>query len=213
MYTPTKMSVTRALALLKATEAKLGRAVNDLSFSVVTAGTGDHVTVPGTALSVSEVANQIVNRYNSVTDLLSLRERVKSAIVLSNAVTDVEVGARTLKVAEAIELKRSIAFEEKLLVAMRKDFVRVQAGHTVALGQFNLKVEQATAASFGKDKKVTAEDIALVTGPLSIKGQVGLLDPLNHAKLIEELEAKIEDFNVNVDFALSESNAVTQIEV
>lgn len=209
----TKISVTRALALLKATEAKLSRAINGMTFSVVTAGIGDNMSVPLTALSVKEVTEQIVNRSNATNDLLALREKLKAAIVLSNATTDVMVGTRKMKVAEAIELKRSIAFDESLLAVMRKDFVRVQSVHSAALAQFNQKVEQATAASFGKDKKVTADDIALVTGPLAIKGQVGLLDPLGHAKLIEDLEAKIEDFKVNVDFALSESNALTQIEL
>ena len=42
---------------------------------------------------------------------------------------------------------------------------------------------------------------------------IEIFDPLGVEALINALETEIEDFSANVDFVLSESNALTQINV
>lgn len=42
---------------------------------------------------------------------------------------------------------------------------------------------------------------------------VEVYDPINLDKTIEALNAEIEEFNLNVDFALSEINSLTSIEI
>ena len=40
-----------------------------------------------------------------------------------------------------------------------------------------------------------------------------IIDPAQIDKIIADLETEIEDFSANIDFVLSESNAITQIVV
>lgn len=209
----TEMSVTRALATLKATDAKIEKAIASIQFLALTAGTDAHQVVVGSSASVAEVNENIKARYTSLKDMLTLRDALKGAIIKSNAAQVVTIGKATMTVAQAIEAKRSLALKELLLRKMVQDFNANEAAHSRYTKAYNDKVEAATAAAYGKDKKVTEADIALVTGPLAIKNQVGIIDPLKASALIEELTAEIEDFKQNVDFVLSESNATTKITV
>ena len=49
-------------------------------------------------------------------DLISRRNKIKSAIIMSNAKTVVEVAGKQMTVAEAIDKKSSIEYEKELLI-------------------------------------------------------------------------------------------------
>ena len=66
----------------------------------------------------------------------------------------------------------------------------------------------------GKDNvKIGENDVNSITEPYIEKNEFHLVDPLNLAKTIEDLSDEIEDFESNVDAALSEINALTFIEI
>ena len=65
----------------------------------------------------------------------------------------------------------------------------------------------------GKDGKPDANMITSISEGIAKGDPINIYDPLNVDQVIKNLEREIEDFRDNVDFALSESNAVTQITV
>ena len=57
--------------------------------------------------------------YQSIIDLLERRNHIKASIVQSNAVTIVTIAGKTYTVADALERKRNIGYEKKLLSQMK----------------------------------------------------------------------------------------------
>ena len=70
--------------------------------------------------------------YQSIKDLINERAKIKSAIVKSNAKTQVKVGEKKMTVAEAIERKSSIDYEKDLLSEWKTSLA--QATNTVEKG-------------------------------------------------------------------------------
>ena len=70
-------------------------------------------------------------------DLIRNRNTLKAAIVKSNAITYLEIGDKTMTVAEAIERKNSIQYEKDLLLAMKAQY----ASATVTVNKENTKVD------------------------------------------------------------------------
>jgi hypothetical protein len=82
----------------------------------------------------------------------------------------------------------------------------------------NLMVEQnlqkVLEATFGKDNvKITKDDMDAVRKPFLESNEWGLVDPLKIEESIEKLETEIGEFESEVDAVLSETNAITLIEV
>jgi molybdopterin synthase catalytic subunit len=65
-------------------------------------------------LNVDVFANNSKADYQSINDLITRRNRLKSAIILSNATTKVKIGDTVLTVAEVIERKQSLKYYKTL---------------------------------------------------------------------------------------------------
>lgn len=210
----TTISVTRALATMKAVEGKLNKAIVTQNPVLLAAGNGTSKAVVGLNLSVEDAEKAIRKDYQSVTDLLSLRAKLKAAIVQSNATTVVQVGNASMTVAEAIEAKRSIEFRQELLNRLKTVSQSVTGKFNIATAQFETKLETARKEfTSGSNKKVTEDDIKVVTDPIELRQKPSIIDPLGISDVISKLEDEVSDFLLNVDFALSESNAKTEITV
>lgn len=208
------ISVTRALATLKSLEAKIERATNSLSVVAITAGTGTHKSVNGTAHSPETVEADIRSNFASLTDMITQRNKIKRAIIVSNAATLVTIGKKTMSVAEAIETKRSVVFDTNLLATLRKHAAAGNTLITKARADFDRKIEEAERNyTNGRDKKLSQEDLEMIRNPIVLKSEPALLDPLGVADRIKSMSEDIDDFLLNVDFALSEINAKTDITI
>ncbi len=68
--------------------------------------------------------------------------------------------------------------------------------------------------TFGKEStKADARDIEAIRKPYLENNEFHLADPLSVEKVIEAMEKEISTFESEVDAVLSESNAVTLIEI
>lgn len=204
----TQISVTRALAQIKSLNAKIQRATAAPFIALAVGGKPQNFTG-----NTQEVETQLRANLQSVKDMIEQRDKLKVAIVKSNAITSLEVNGKTYTVAGAIEHKGSIEF----LVALAQ---QLQAQSRQAIQQVERanvdvekRLEQLTLAAAGKDRKVDPEELAAIRDPFLKNNAATIIDPSNIQKATENLLAEIEEFKLNVDFALSESNAVTLIEV
>ena len=192
-----KITITRALTSLKTLEKKILKAINEAEF---------------TAIKVGNKTTNIdaVKDLQKVNDLISYRDKLKSAIAMSNATTTVKIGSEVFQVTEAIEKKTSIIFKVKLLDRMKRDFVYKTDEVDDINQEVNARLDKLLRTSVGDGNAVEAEAISK---PFLERNQAKLFDPLAIQGKMETLDAEIDDFLENCDVCLSESNSRTYIEV
>lgn len=209
----TTISVTRALATLTKLENKIEKRISELNPVQIAKGTGEHRAIPGSLSSVEDFEKTAKSDFQGLQDLLDVRDELKGKVVQSNAVTLVTVGTKEMTVAQAIEGKRTIQYKELLLAKLKAQYNHAQARLNKETNEFEAKLEQARAPYIGRDKSPDPEQLKTVEGPTRLISTPTIVDPLNLADKIRSLEEEIEDFKSNVDFALSEINAKTEVTI
>ena len=202
------MSVHRALAELKTYEDRLTKATGAV-FVIANPKGNDKIS----GKTIDDVSNEIKGNFASYASLAENQRRIKAAVVKSNAVTIITIAGTEYTVAEAIERKAKIKYDERFLSALKRQFN--EASSLVDRENAGLpdKIEKYLQNILGAKDKRTAEEIASHTELYEKRYKWELVDPCGITKKIEELEEKIISFKTEVDYALSESNALTQIEV
>ena len=92
------MTITRALSSLKNLDKKIEKLIGSAVF----------VSVRGELRQPDNDSLRAVELLQQIQDLQTHRDKLKSAIVISNANTRVKIAKETMTVAEAIERKKSI---------------------------------------------------------------------------------------------------------
>lgn len=203
----TRMSVTRALAELKLLDARINKANNEMKFAVcVTKNTNYNI-------NRSDFCAKTTAAFQSLNDLISRREKLKSAIMKSNATTLVKIGSKEMTVVEAIEMKKTISYKVFTLDMLKRQRLQVTKEFEAHKTKVKASIDANIASICSRDVKPDASTIQELSDAIWKSEPVEIFDPLGMDKLIETLTAEIEDFQSNVDFALSESNSLTMIEV
>jgi hypothetical protein len=199
----TTMSVTRALAELKTLQKRIQKFNSSVFINVVTS---NRYSSP----SASEA--DMRSDWDAVNALIERYRAIKFAILQSNAVTKVRVGSKTYTVAEAIALKESMKHEQELLDTLRRQ--RVSVTNTVETHNQAIqhKLDSLLEINF-KERKTSEDDIKTIKDAYLKNNEIRVVDPLKIDARIAEMESRLEEFRSNVDFCLSESNAVTTITV
>lgn len=74
-------------------------------------------------------------------------------------------------------------------------------------------IDKQLEAVFGRDKKVTSEEIETITKPYIENNGPILVDSIDCKKQVDEINEWVNTFTLEVDHILSESNATTFIEI
>jgi hypothetical protein len=143
--------------------------------------------------------------------LINRRQKIKNAIVKSNAVTLASINSVEMTVAEAIEYKASVEYEQNLLYKLRETYTQAQKQQTTKQEKAQLRLDQQIQGLLGD--KSQASEIEALSEIFWERNKVELLDPCNILNCIRDLEQKIENFKAEVDYVLTESNSRTEIEV
>lgn len=211
-----KMTIHKALAELKIIDARINNAIAEGSYVV----TNKHSNEKIGGKTINEYKEHMKASHQKVCDLIARRNAIKRAVVLSNANTKVKVGNEEFTVAEAIEMKnhgmefksnflRSIAYQNQVA----QNELNRNSGEAIEkrAEQYVLSVIQAQP----KDAKMSVDSEAMkaLRKDYINNNTYDLIDPLNVNKIIEELTDEINEFNTEVDAALSVSNALTVIEI
>ena len=204
-----KITVTEGLNELKLFDARIQKLIQ--TTSLVGAAKSKDPTV-GTVTkekfsATAKACDQAIN------DLIENRARLKAAIVASNAITRVKVGEVEMTVAEAIERKTAIKYEQAYLQQMKLAYEAASSRVLSMNAQVNAQIDKLLETAYGKDDaKKTQEVYDSIAKPYHAANDWSLVDPLNLADKIKALEAKIDDFLSHVDTALAVANATTVIE-
>lgn len=210
-----KMTIHKALAELKTMDDRINKAIRSASYVLAVKHSAEKIN----GVKVSNFKEQMRSGYQKVTDLIKRRDAMKRAVVLSNATTKVKIGDNEYTVAEAIEMKNhGMEFRSALLRQMNSDYIAAQNDLARNGGEaLEKKSEQyvlAVIAAQPKDSKMSADsDVMKGLRQTYIENNTyDLVDPLDITKVMETLDAEINEFNAEVDAALSVSNALTVIE-
>lgn len=204
------ISVSRALVELKTLEKRIEKTLNDLQPVTVMIGTRFEAGISGR----EEFEKNVTSSYQSLMALVARKRKIKSAVVKSNATTTVNVSGEIMTVAEAIERKNSIGIEKNIrkdLAAKYSENISKIENHN---GQIHNQLLQLLKATYSKSEtEISAEDYEKISKPFRENNEAKLVDPLEIEKKLRALEEKIDMFESEVDIALTESNARTEIRV
>ena len=210
-----KMTIHKALAELKTMDDRIARAIRDTTYVLAVKHSAEKIN----GKTVQNFKEDMRSGYQKATDLIARRDAMKRAVVLSNATTKVKVGDNEYTVAEAIEMKNhGMEFRSALLRQMNSAYVTAQTELARNSGEtLEKKAEQyvlAVIAAQPKDSKMSVDSDAMkaLRKTYIENNTYDLVDPMDIAKIMENLDAEINEFNAEVDAALSVSNTLTVIE-
>ncbi len=201
------LSVARALVELKTLDSRINKLIVNSNFIICKTKNKNY------QYNEVDFKKMVESEYQSLNDLIIRRDSVKNAIVMSNSKTEVEIGGRKMTVSQAIEFKNTIQYKRTILDTMKRQRQSATVDSESHRQKVQQKIDDNIKIVCGKDTKPDASTIQTITESISKSDPIEVFDPLNLDKVIKDLETEIEDFSANVDYVLSESNALTQITI
>lgn len=209
------MSVTRALVELKNLDKKITQAIATSVFVGVTVGKDANKKMHSpSGYDVKTTQENIQSSFDKVNQLIENRQRIKSAVVLSNAATMVDFAGKKMSVAEVIETKTSLPYKENFLGTLMTQTNHAKNMLDILNTKLNEDIDKALAVVYGNDKgKVEAEMFEQVAEPRRKQKEAALFDPAKVDQKVKSLQDEIQTIKSELDFVLAEINAKTEIEV
>ena len=205
-----KMTVHKALAELKTLDDRINTAIGESVF--VRANRHNNTKIFGK--TIEEFKADSAASLMSATALINRRNAMKRAVVLSNAVTKVEIGGVEYTVAEAIEMNNhGMENLVDLRDCLREQYSSVKRMVESENGDKLVKAcENYIQATFGTKEKINNPDIEMAQKVYMTNNTYDIVTGFDIEKVIKELTDRIDAFKAEVDSALSVSNALTVIE-
>jgi hypothetical protein len=204
-----EISITRALSELKNLDKRIHKKINEGHFVAMTKG-----TKPVKGYKNNQKYEEDVQKtYQSINSLIRQKQKLKNAIVLSNASTKVEITSKEFTVAEIIEYKNLIHYKQELLNKLKMDFLSAHDKAELENMKVKERLDSLLEANFTKETRAKETEVEMISKPFLEANEAKTIDPLDARKKINELEEEIDTFLSEVDFVLSESNAKTLIKV
>lgn len=210
--TTEKMTVHKALCELKTLDSRIQKAIGESVFVFANKHSNNKVS----GMGIGEYSAEIKAKYQSVCDLLARRDAIKRAVTLSNASVKVTIGGKEYTVAEAIEMKNhGIPREQMLLKKLDGDNKKARRLSDENNGEIlEMRADEYVKSLYGNvDMKGASEEIKKVRADFISAQTMEIVDPIGIASEMERLDEEITTFVVEIDSALSVSNALTELEI
>ena len=205
-----KMPVHKALAELKTLDDRINSEITGSVF--VRANRHNNMKIFGK--TIPDFMADTESSYQSVKALINRRNAMKRAVVLSNAITKVNIGGVEYTVAEAIEMNNhGMENLVELRNCLREQYSSVKRMVESENGDKLVKAcENYIQATFGTKEKINNPDIETAQKVYMANNTYDIVTGFDIEKVIKELTDRIDAFKAEVDSALSVSNALTVIE-
>lgn len=206
------MNIHQALVELKTLDKRIESAIKESEWVVANKHSNGKIG----GIDLKDFIENIKSRHQKVTSLIARAEAIKRAVVNSNAVTKVNIAGKEYTVAEAIEMKNhGIERLRTLVNTMTRDYNNAKFTADRANGtELERRADDYVRTMIGNtDVKGMTEEVKRMREEFIKAQTMELVDPINVLKQIELLNEQINSFEVNVDAALSVSNALTTIEI
>jgi len=204
-----KVTIHRALSELKLIGAKIQKGIDEL--------------MPSGIIQKDKLVNGIYQKedfekkakesFQSVSDLIDRRNKIKSAIVRANGVTMVKIAGEESSIADSINFKSVIVFKKSVIETLKKKHNGTKSSLEKNNAQIDANALQLAGVALGKAGiKIGDNDAQNIIEPYLQANKFSLVDPIGVENKVSEMEKKIGDFEAEVDAVLSEINAITIIE-
>ena len=205
-----KMTVHKALAELKTLDDRINSEITGSVF--VRANRHNNMKIFGK--TIPDFMADTESSYQSVKALINRRNAMKRAVVLSNAITKVNIGGVEYTVAEAIEMNNhGMENLVELRNCLREQYSSVKRMVESENGDKLVKAcENYIQATFGTKEKINNPDIEMAQKVYMTNNTYDIVTGLDIEEVIKELTDRNDTFKAEVDSALSVSNALTVIE-
>lgn len=210
--TTEKMSIHQALVELKTLDKRIESAIREGEWVVANKHSNGKIG----GVDLKDFVEGVKARHQKVTSLIARAEAIKRAVVNSNAVTKVTIAGKEYTVAEAIEMKNNGIDRLRTLVQrLSSDYTMAKATADRANGaELERRADDYVRTMIGNtDVKGMTDEVKRLRDEFIKAQTMELVDPIGVLKQIEQLNEQINAFEVNVDSALSVSNALTSIEI
>ena len=205
-----KLTVHKALAELKTLDDRINSEITGSVF--VRANRHNNMKIFGK--TIPDFMADTESSYQSVKALINRRNAMKRAVVLSNAITKVNIGGVEYTVAEAIEMNNhGMENLVELRNCLREQYSSVKRMVESENDDKLVKAcENYIQATFGTKEKINNPDIEMAQKVYMANNTYDIVTGFDIEKIIKELTDRIDAFKAEVDSALSVSNALTVIE-
>lgn len=210
--TSEKMTIHKALCELKTLDDRIKKCINGAFYVFA----NKHSNVKMSGMTLTAYCDEIKAAYQRTTDLIKRRDAIKRAVVLSNAATKVQVGGKEYTVAEAIEMKNhGIKMLQDVLKKLEYDNTRARREADENNGEMlEMRADEYVKSLYGNtDMKNASDEIKKVRADFITAQTYEIVDPINIKAEMDRLDKEISGFMVDIDSALSVSNALTEITI
>lgn len=206
------VTITRALSKIKILTDMIN---NDIKNNVFI------TTVPNSMLGSEEhttLVKTLTSSHTSLEDKIKEIVKLKRLIAESNLTSYLEVSGKRVSVTEALAMKETMEFYSRFMVTLRKQNNRSaeEVTHT------NMRIAQAIAGNtsdISSNSDIKNEDLEkrLALNAKQLQESMGIkvvsATKETPEQLIESIKDYYNDFVSEIDYLLSEHNAVTTIEL
>lgn len=203
-----ELTLTRVLVELKLYDSKIQKAIDELkpvSYSV-----NNVVT------EYRQTPNEFIGEYNSqmqkIKDLRNNKTLLKNTLMKANATTKVTIADKEYTILEALNKKQDIQTEQYLINVLKHSLSNSVSKVNNLQEQVEDRIEKTINSKSASSGNQSKDYVQVVRD--SYSDQIPkLVNADVIEKLIIEKENAVSEFLAEVDFALSEVNAITKINV
>ena len=208
-----EITITRALSELKTLQKRYSSAVEDLKLAAVQQG--EKLRAPYTSYKVEDFKDQAKESLQGADALYARIIAIKTAIDKSNSVTTIKIGQEELTIQEALVRKKYIDLKREKLIKLKDEIRAARNEYDKADRENNDLIERMVSRDGGSGTTDAQKASIRIEAESFVKNtkSLTLIDPLGLDKLVKDLENEIEEFESNIDYALSESNSTTNISI
>lgn len=201
-------TLTRALVEIKLYDSKIEKAIkelNSVSYKV-------NEIVPEYRTTEADFLAEYNSQMQKIKDLRANKTALKNALMKANAETKVKIADKEYTILEALNKKAEIHLDSSLVHTLSSQLRAAIAKVNTINEKIESDIERTINAKSSSSGNQNKEYIQQVRE--SYKSQIPILvNDTVVENLIKTKTDEIQDFLAEVDFALSEINAITKIKV
>lgn len=203
-----KISIHRALTLIKNTEGSLPSLINSSTYVGVVQGVNEKIPVNKVYKTYDQLVSMLQSSFDKTTASFDNIVKLKLAIQKSNLETKVIFFDKEVSITELLAIKSTLTHRRQFINALKNQVKKASEVIHAEKQRIDsaFKFGDSTTSQVFKEQSQVLYDLQglhLTTGVKNV----------NIAEFIEKMEAECNYLDQELDYKLSESNIITMIEV
>ena len=207
-----KISITKALGEVNLLDSLISKKIDEVEFVDAYQERNKKQTLK-THTGIEEFEKRAKKAFEEIEQMIEKRKLIKRKIIHANASTYIVVAGEEMPIAESLTRKTDIIFRKNLLDKLKTQYRNISDEVSTYKKHLDSQVEEMLIQNLGTSIKADKNDYENIAAPFLLYNEMRILDPLNVRELISRYDDYIERFIGEIEYALAESNARTEIEI